>query len=131
MQAEVYDAALLGRDLEAVGVQIEHFWPHLVITACETATATSAWAVLRAAKRIVPGVITVMSGPSAGPDTDDARYGVVADFDLRGSDEMTEAEVLAGLREGERPYGSVTPSTRGLGRLRALSAAWLFIAHGR
>ena len=130
LQTEIYDAAARGRGLESVEAHIEHYWPQVVVTRGDAATAADAWAVLRAAKRIVPGVVTVMSGRKTDEEGDRASERGVADHDLRGAGEEAEILLIARLREDGSPEAVEVLRTRWRA-MHVLSAAWSLLGHGR
>ena len=130
LQTEVYDAAARGRGLESVEAHIEHYWPQVVVTRGDATTAADAWAVLRAAKRIVPGVVTVMSGQKTDEEAGRAPERGVADHDLRGAGEEAEILLIARLREDTSPEAVEVLRTRWRG-IHVLSAAWSLLSHGR
>ena len=126
LQVEIYDATALGRAPESVEANVEHFWPQVVVTRAGGISSAGARAVLRVAKTVVPGVITVMGGELADELTDDDSQERVADFDVRGGGEQAEIDLLIRLRDGAEAPG---PTRRR--RLRGLAAAWSLIANGR
>ncbi len=130
LQTEVFDAAR-GQDLDSFETQLEHFWPQVVVTRADAATSEGAWAVLRAAKTIVPGVVTVMSGGRAGEAAGQATRAGAADHDLRGAGEEAEFELLARLREGTSPETLKSSRATRRRRVPVLSTAWSLISHGR
>ncbi len=131
LQPEVCDASALGREPESVDAHIEHFWPQVVVTTTDFTTPASAWSILESAKKIVPGVVTVMSGRQAAKTRGDAEAGRAVDHDLRGAGEHAELELLARLRESYRSPGRETPGHARRRALRALSAARLFVTHAK
>ena len=130
LQTEVYDASAAGRGLDSVLVQIEHFWPQVVIAVADGTTTANSLAVLQSAKKIVPRVVTVLVGSRALPDREGPRHGAPVDYDLRGAGVQAEVELLAGLCDGERSHGIESPGHARRGS-RALSVTWLFSAHGK
>jgi hypothetical protein len=130
LQTEVYDAAGRGRDLESVQTHIEHYWPQVVVTRADATTAPAAWAVLRAAKRIVPEVVTVMSGGNSYEEAGRALPRDVVDHDLRGAGEEAEVALIARLRDDATPEAGEALRTRRRA-IHVLSAVWSVLGHGR
>lgn len=56
---EVCDAGAGTKGIESIRADIEHAWPHVLVTSTNDAGAT-AFEVASAAKQIVPGVITIL-----------------------------------------------------------------------
>ena len=131
LQSEVCDGSAFGRGPESIDAHIEHFWPQVVVTTTDAKTPAWARTVLESAKKIVPGVVTVLSGTQAGKGGGHAEAGRAVDHDLRGAGEHAELELLARLRESDRSPGLETPGRVRRRTLRALSATWLSVTRSR
>ena len=100
-EAHVYDAttSLLGPP--AIGLEIEHSYPQVVVTPSAMETAEAALDILRVAKEVVPGVCTVLLTSSPTPVAGKPRRDGVVDW-VVGDDSGTLPGLLAGLRANGR-----------------------------
>lgn len=97
-------------DLESVKVRIEHSWPDVVVATADAAGPDAALDVLRAARQIVPTVITVLCGMSATPTAGKQPRDRAVDYVARGSDGEALVLLLTRLRTAERPHRARTLS---------------------
>jgi hypothetical protein len=100
--AEIYGAvpSTLGED--SMGLHIEHSFPQVVVAAAYLATEEAARDVLRTAKHVVPGIVTVLLGAQQESVAGQAGKDPVADFVLSGDAAEALPGLLARLRTGER-----------------------------
>lgn len=96
---EVYDAMSLEHSYAQVRQHIEASRPSIVATTAYTCSYYAALGVLRIAKEVNPGVITVLGGGHPTFCYEDAlkNHGRDVDFVVRGEGESTLPELVAAL----------------------------------
>ncbi len=134
----IYDAMSRFDDYAAIERRIEEEQPHVVCSTAYTATATDAIEVLRLAKKINPGIVTILGG--IHPTfcwmeifTEDAD---AVDFIVRGEGEETLPELLdavfylsdtskvRGVAYVKNGHPTVTPQRPFIADLDSLESAW-------
>jgi hypothetical protein len=102
--AEICGGASPYHRLDSIRISIEHSWPDVVVASADAAGPDAARDVLRAARQIVPTVITVLSGTSADPMAGRQQRDRAVDHVVRGSDDEALVALLTRLRAARRPH---------------------------
>jgi hypothetical protein len=101
IEAEIYDAMVSALGPDSIRLAIEHSYPQVVVAAACSTTAEAARDVLRAAKEIVPGVLTVLIGAEPNSAATRGTTDDVVDC-VVGDDAPRLAGLLARLSQGEQ-----------------------------
>jgi anaerobic magnesium-protoporphyrin IX monomethyl ester cyclase len=140
-QPVIYDAMTKMHDLETIKQRIALERPAVVATTAYTSSVLAAVDVLRAAKEVDPGIITMIGGVHAHFMYDEVlrENPDAVDFVVRGEGEVTLPELLSAIRQGVEPdelaelsgiaylHGSeviCTPARPLVHDLDTLAAAW-------
>lgn len=99
----LYDAMSLFHSVDDIRTRLDEARPEFVATSFWTPTSTAAVEVLRAAKEVVPRVVTIAGGVHATFQADDLLRTGVVDYVVRGEGEATFPELLGCLRAGGDP----------------------------
>lgn len=98
----LYDAMIKGHDLERIKAEIEQQKPDVVCSTGYTASINDGLAVIRLAKEINPGILTVVGGIHANfCYTEMLEQHSYLDFVVRGEGEVTFPMLLETLEKGE------------------------------
>ena len=99
-EPEIYDGVAASLGVESIRLHIEHSYPHVVAATAHGATSETAREVLRAAKQVVPGVLTVMLGAQPGSAAGKGPKDASVDYAVDESSAETLPGLLARLRTG-------------------------------
>ena len=99
----IYDAMSLFHDLDQIEDTIADAAPDVIATTAYTATVGAATEVLRVAKEVVPGVLTVMGGIHPTFMASEVLGSGAVDYVVRGEGETSFPELLTCLNERRSP----------------------------
>jgi hypothetical protein len=100
LQVEVYDAMTVPLGADSLRLHIEHSYPHVVAAAANGASSENARHVLRAAKELIPGVLTVLLGAQSASLAGETSKDTSVDYKIDDDSAETLPGLLARLREG-------------------------------
>lgn len=137
-QAVIYDAMTKGHDLAQIKERIREENPDFVGTTAYTSSICSAMDVLRAAKEVNPGIITLLGGIHANFCYRELleEQGDILDIAVRGEGELTVPEIMEAFSGGKSLDGipgvayrlgnevKINPPRPFIGDLDSLIPAW-------
>jgi anaerobic magnesium-protoporphyrin IX monomethyl ester cyclase len=102
-EAIVCDALFCFAAVQNIAVLVRREQPDVVFVVADTATAPSALAVLREAKRQNPNVVGVVGGVHSVPLASEMIHHTWVDYAVRDEDKRTLGELISSLNAGGRP----------------------------
>ncbi len=100
---EIYDAMSLFHDMAQIRRRLADACPDVVAVTAYTATLPAAAAVLRAAREVCPGAVTVIGGVHPTHMAREVLADPAIDYVVRGEGEPAFPELLDCLNAGEKP----------------------------